>query len=228
LEERWGGVQQYAYKGIKANTFKISGKAGEFVSVEAELIGSGDRSESSTAFASPISTESWMKINQMKAWLEDTSISIDASLTQDAENISGGTPRDIKAVLESFEVSINNDLDSFVGFGGAGTLSSLDYKRRSVDLKFTMLFDTKADLDNYLNQTYYAFEVDLKGAQIDGGTMYYGAQIVIPRFKLKAAPVPKGGAGDVLKADFECEVFEDGTNAAIIIEAYNSEAAYMA
>jgi len=126
-------------------------------------------------------------------------------------------------------VSFNNNLDLRPGFGGGGVLSSLDYKRRSIDLKFTMTFLDKTDLDLYLAQTAYAFEVDLKGALIAaGGAMYYGVQIVIPRFKLKTAPLPKGGPGDVLTADFDCEVFEDGTNPAIIIEGYNAKAAYFA
>lgn len=229
VEEKWGGVQQYAYQGLKVNTLKISGKAGDLVSIEASLIGSGTRTESVTAFVASIS-ESWLKVNQMTAWLENgAAISIDSALTQAAENISSGTPRDIKAVIDSFEVTYNNNLEPIVGFGGAGVLNSLDYKRRAIELKFSMLFKDKTDLDHYLNQTAYAFEVDLKGSLIAvGGTMYYGAQIIVPRFKLKAPPLPKGGPGDFLKADFECEVFEDGTNAPLIIEAYNAIPAYLA
>lgn len=227
IEEKWGGVQQYVYKGVKCDKLKITAKAGEIVSVEAGLIGSGDRSESATAFVASIS-ESWLKVNQMLAFLENGSaITIAGTLTQGAQNISSGTPRDIKAVVESCEISYNNNMAPIVGFGGQGILNDLDYKRRSVDLKFSMLFQSKTDLDNYLNQTAYAFELDLKGALIAaGGTMYYGVQVIIPRFKLKSAPVPKGGAGDMLKCEFNCEVFEDGTNSPIIFEGYNAKAGY--
>ena len=229
MNEKRGGVQQYAYKGVGCNSLKISGKSGEMVSVEGELVGSGDRSEAATAFPASI-TESWLKVNQMSGWMENAgTISIAATLTQAAQNISSGTPRDIKAAIESFEIGYNNNLDQNRGFGGAALLQSLDYTRRMVDLKFTARFDAKDDLDYYLSQTVYAFELDLKGALIAaGGAMYYGAQIVIPRFKLKKAPLPKGGPGDILKADFECEVFEDGTNPAIIIEGYNAVPAYLA
>lgn len=229
VEEKRGGVQQYAYMGVKANTLKISGKAGEFVSVEAGLIGSGDRAESATAEVASIS-ESWLKMNQMKVWLETgATISIDATLTQGAENISSGAPRDIKALMDSFDLNWNNNLDPIVGNGGAGILQDLDYKRRSATFKFSMLFQNKTDLDNYLNQVPFAIELDLKGALVAaGGAMYYGVQIIIPRFKLKSAPVPKGGAGDLLRCDMECEVFEDGTNPPLIIEGYNAKAAYLA
>lgn len=227
VEEKWGGVQQYAYKGVKSNTLKISGKGGGLVSVESGVIGSGTRSESATAFV-PSIIESWLKVNQMLAWLENgAAISISPALTQGGQNI-GAAPRDIKAVLDTFEVIYNNNQEPIVGFGGAGVLNDLEYKRRTVDLKFTMLFQNKTDLDYYLNQTAYAFEVDLKGALIAaGGTMYYGGQIIIPRFKLKTAPIPKGGPGDMLRADFDCEVFEDGTNPPIIIEGYNAKASYL-
>jgi len=65
-------------------------------------VGSGSRAESATAFV-PSLTESWLMVKNMSAFLESgAAISIDAALTQGAENISSGVPRDINARLESF------------------------------------------------------------------------------------------------------------------------------
>ena len=228
VEERWGDTQQYAYTGVKANTLKISAEEGGFVNLEAELLGSGSRSASATAFPPSVS-ESWLLVNKMNVYLESgNNISIDSVLTQGAENISSATPRDISALLKSFEISWNNNLNERPGFAGQGVLHALDHKRRSCELKFTMLFENTTDLDNYINQQPYAVEFDLKGSIIDGaGTLYYGVQIIIPRFKLKKAPMPQGGADEFLTVDFECEVFEDGTNPVLIVEGYNAISGYL-
>ena len=227
-EEKFGGIQ-YAYKGVKCNTLKIAGEAGGYISFEAGLLGSGTRATSATAFAAAI-TESWLKINKCKVWLEDgTDISISATLVQDAEDISSATPVDLKTRMKSFEFNWDNGMEGQEGFAGAGVFQDIDYGRRKADLKFSLLFSDDTELNHFLNQTPLAIEFDLKGALIAaGGTMYYGAQIIIPRFKLKKAPLPKGGVNDILTCDFECDVQNDGTNPVVLIEGYNAVAAYLA
>ena len=73
-------------------------------------------------------------------------------------------------------------------------------------------------------------ELDFTAAGLiaSGGTMYYGASIIIPRLKIKSYPQPKGGVNDTLMQDFDFEVFEDGTNQAVIIDCYTAQAAYLA
>lgn len=228
VEEKFGGIQR-AYKGMKGASLKIAAEAGGLVSFDAELLGSGARDASATAFVASI-TESWMRLSNCKVWMENGSaIAIDAVLTQDLENISSGTPADLKTRIKSFEWSWDNALEGQFGFGGAGVFQDIDYGRRKADLKFTLLFSDATELDHFTNQNPLAIEFDLKGALIAAtGTMYYGFHLIVPRFKLKTAPLPKGGAGDTLTQDFECAVFDDGTNPASIIEVYNAKAAYLA
>ncbi|MDD4919058.1 MAG: hypothetical protein PHE72_14775, partial [candidate division Zixibacteria bacterium] len=89
LEHLKGGIQT-AYRGLKGNTLTIAGEAGGLVSVEAALVGSGYRVASDTVMTAAIS-ESWLKMNQMKIWLESgATISLDATLLQGAQNISSG------------------------------------------------------------------------------------------------------------------------------------------
>ena len=229
IEHKKGGVQ-YAYKGIKGNSLKIAGEAGGFVSLEAELIGSGTRVTSATAFASVIS-EAWMKLTNCKVWMESgANIAIDAVLVQDVENISSATPDDIKARIKSFEWTYNNNGERQYGFGsGTAGANDFDFGRRTVDLKFSLLFNDATEMNYFVNQDPIAIEFDLKGALIAAtGTMYFGCQLIVPKFKLKSAPLPKGGVGDILVADFDCDVQSDGVNAISIIEVYNAKAAYLA
>lgn len=227
-EFKMGGLQ-YAVKGIKGKSLKIAANEAGFVSLEAALMGAGDRTSSATAFV-PAITESWMKVNQAKFFMEDgATISIAATLTQAAQNISSGTPADLSARFKSLELSFDNSLEGQAGSGGAGVFQDVDYGRRKVDLKFSLLANDVTELNHYFNQDILAVELDLKGALIAaGGTMFYGGQIIVPRFKLKSAPWPKGGANDILTIDMEADIQDDGTNSPVIIEAYTAKAAYLA
>jgi len=227
-EFKVGGLQ-YSAKGIKGKSLKISAADSGLVSVEAGLMGAGDRATSATAFV-PVITESFLKVNQAKFWMENgSSISVAATLTQDAQNISSGTPVSLGARLKSFELSYDNALEGQVGFGGAGLYQDIDCGRRKAELKFSLLFNDATELNHYLNQNPLAVEFDLKGALIAaGGTMYYGVQLIVPRFMLKAAPWPKGGANDTLTIDMEADIQDDGTNSPVIVEVYTAKAAYLA
>ena len=228
LEELFGGLQ-YAYKGVKCNTLKISGEEGGLLQMEAGLIGSGTRATSATAMAAAI-TESWIKLHACKVWLESgANISITATLVQDAEDISSATPDNLYPRLKNFEWTWDNALEGQPGFGGAGVFQDADYGRRKCDLKFTLRFLNGTELAYYTSQAACAIEFDLKGAiVVASSAMYFGMQLIVPRFKLKPTPLPKGGPNDTLTQDFDCEVFDDGTNAASIIEVYNGQAAYLA
>lgn len=229
--EHLKGGLQYAYKGIKGNTLKITGEAGGYANVEAELLGSGTRATSATAFANAIS-ESWMKISNCKVWMETgANISIDATLTQDAENISSATPDTLHTRFKSFDWTWNNNLVPQEGFAGAGVFQDIDFGRRMQELSFTLLFNDSTELDYFINQNPCAIEFDLKGGIVAAGSgtdYYYGFHLIIPRFFIKKAPLPVGGVDDTLECEFECECVEDGTNSAVILEVYNAQAAYLA
>lgn len=226
------GDIQYALPGIKGNSFKIMGdtaKDNGLISLESELIGSGDRNISATAFVASIS-ESWLKLSNCKVWMESgADITIATPLTQGTEDISSGTPDDLGIRLKSFEFEHNNNLDPQYGAGGGGSAQDIDYARRTKALKFTLLFKDSTEIAHYLAQDPLAIEFDLQGALIAAtGTMYYGIHLIIPRFKLMNDPQPVGGVDDTLTCEFECDIQDDGTNPASIIEVYNAQAAYLA
>lgn len=228
IEHKRGGIQK-AYRGVMGNSLKIAGEAGGFISAECELIGSGYREDSATAFVAAID-ESILPANLASVWLESGSdISISASLTQGSEDISDATPEAVKARVNNFEFMFNNNLEEIPGLGGAGLLQDQDFARRTIDFKAQMIFVDSTELEHYLNQDALAIEIDAKGAIVTATSVYFfGFHLIIPRFKLKTAALPQGGVGDTLTIDLEGDVQDDGTNAAVIIEVYTGQAAYMA
>ncbi|MDI6808265.1 MAG: phage tail tube protein [Candidatus Eisenbacteria bacterium] len=223
------GDLQYAFKGVKGSRFKLSGEASGMVSLEADLIGSGTRAISTTSFVAAV-TESWLKMRDCKVWMESgNAISISPALVQAAEDISSGTPRALGVRLKSFSFEFDNAGEKQVGSGGGGVGQDYDYGRRKSALAINLLYNDSTELGDFINQNPLAVEFDLKGAGpiAQGGTLYYGVQLIIPRTKLKKAPWPKGAANDILTCDLDIEVFEDGTNPPFILEGYNAKAAYL-
>ena len=204
------------------------------MAVEAELIGSGTRAISANAFVASI-TESWMAMKNANLWLETAAnISITSTLVQGAEDISSATPDNMSVRFKNFEFSYNNNPEKQVGIGGAGVAQDIDKGTESAEFQFSTNYlnsAAAAELAYYTNQDAVALELDLKGAQIDtsapaGIPLYYGIHIVIPKCKLRKAPRAEGD--DVLTQNWEVEILDDGTNAPVIIEGYNAQAAYLA
>lgn len=224
------GAIQTEYKGIKGNTLKLSGEAGGLLSMEVGMMGSGQRASNAASFAAAI-TESWMKLDMCKFWLETAAnITIAATATQGTEDISSATPDDFSVRAKSFEFSWDNKMVGQPGFGGAGYLQDAVYGRRAATFKATIEFASAAEIAYFTAQDACAVELDFKAAGLiaAGGAMYYGAGLRIPRAKIKAQPQPKGGVNDTLTQDFDFEVFENGTNPAVMMAVYTAQAAYLA
>lgn len=226
-ELKKGGVQ-YAYTGVKGASVKLAAEAGQPVSLEADLIGSGSRASSSTAFASKIS-ESWIKASHASVWKESgASIDISASLVQGAEDISSGTPADLKARIQNFEFNLNNNPQGEFGFGSE-VFQELDKVIREVSLTLGLRFNDNTELGHYLDQDNLALELDFKGALVPGASStYFGFQLIVPRCRLRVPPKATGGPTDILTQTLEVEFLDDGTHSIFQFEGYNAIAAYLA
>lgn len=155
---------------------------------------------------------------------------LEAVPLQHLENISSATPDNLSIRGKSFEFGWDNKLEGQPGMGGAGVFQDAVYGRRAATFKSSIIFASSAEIAYFTGQETCAIEIDLKSAALiaAGGTMYYGASIIIPRAKIKAYPAPKGGVNDSLTQDFDFEIFDDGTNNAIIMDVYTAQAAYLA
>jgi len=229
LEHKKGGLQ-YKYYGVKGNSLKLSGEAGKPLSLETALLGSGTRATSTEDFVASI-TESWLLLSKMSVFMEtgdNITIAAAASRVQGAENISSATPDNLGARFQNFEFTWNNNLKGQLGAGGDGVLQDIDYGRRAAEMKFGILQSGSTELGYYTDQAVVALELNLKGSLIAAeGAMYYGVDLIIPRCKIKAAPLPQGGVDDDLTQEFDVEIFDDGTNDAVELIVYNAQAAYM-
>lgn len=225
-----GGLQ-YLHKGCKANSVALSMEEGKPVSCTLDIIGSGSRAVNADSFIAPPS-ESWLLMKNGYIWLEqDANISIGATNTQGSEDISSATPDDLKVRVKKVDFKWNNNLVGQPGYGAGnnGCFQDLDYGRRAPELSLTLRHQDATDLGYYTDKTILALEVEVKGALIaGGGAMYFGFNLVIPRFKLTKAPLPKGGVSDELTGDYACDVQDDGTNPAVIFNGYNTKDAYFA
>jgi len=224
------GDIQMEYKGVKGNTLTLSGEAGGFLAMSVGTIGSGQRASNAAAFAAAI-TEAWMKVDGITFFLETgANITIAPTPTQGTEDISSSTPDDLSERAMSFEFGWNNNANEQPGFGGLGYLRDITYGRRSASMKSKIRFASPAEIAYFTGQEVCAIELDLKGPGpiASGGAFYYGAQLVIPRAKIKAYPQPTGGVSDDLTQDFDFEVFSDGTNPPVILDVYTAQAAYLA
>lgn len=223
------GDVEYQYDGLKGNKIALSGEAGGVVSAEYEVMGNGSRTRVATAFPSVVQ-ESWMRLATTKCWLAGGAlISIDPVPVQGVESISSGSPVDLGVRLKSFNWSWLNNLNVQRGFGGQGLALDIDKGRRSVELSVELLFESFVELDYFINQNPIAIEFDCFGAIIVGGGAYrFGFDLIIPRFKLKNAPVAQGGPDDDISCTLECEVFDDGTNPASMLDVYTSKQTFLA
>ena len=226
-ELKKGGIQ-YAYKGVKAGSIKLSGEAGKPVSISADLMGSGTRATSATSFAAKIS-ESWVKASQGNIWAESgANISISASLVQGAEDISSATPDDFGARLQKFDFGLDNKLDGDFGFGSE-VYQVLDKNIRELSMSMDLRFADATEMNYFLNQDNLALELDFKGSQIPtASTLYYGFQLVVPRCRLKKSPNPQGGPLDALTQTLDVEFLDDGTHQIFLFNGYNAITAYLA
>jgi hypothetical protein len=307
---------QQEFRGVKGDSLKLYGQAGGFLQMDVGMISSGQRETNAASFA-PVISESWMKVDQLKVWLETgANISISSGVsyggnptalafvdgggsadtmtdaasrlvtdgfkpgmsvkitgatttgndvtailtnvaagtltfptgtfaaaeggkagmtvvgtpTQGTEDISSATPDNLSIRGLSFEWAWDNNQYPQYGFGGAGYLQDILYKRRTSTLKIELQFEDQTEAAYFNTQEVCAVELDFKAAGLIavGGSMYYGAQVVIPRCKIKQYPYPKGGVNDLLSQTLEFEVFEESPNPQVIIEAYTAIPAYLA
>ena len=221
--------RSYSYGGLKVNTIKIGGEAGKFVTLDAELLGSGSR-EQIPGFSAEQVQESWLRMSQCKLWMESgQQISLRVPLTQWGQDISCDTARSIGVRLKSFEFSWDNKLEGWFGCGtGKTVFSEIFQGRREASCKLTMLFKDYREQQLYETQEVVAIELDVMGAPIDPrGPLAYGFQLLLPCLRLAKPPRPKGGVGDNFTCEMEFTVQDNGRDPAVIFAGQNRQPGYL-
>jgi len=219
------GTTQYLYKGLVAESVKISAGKEGYLNCEIVLRGSGTRAVDATAFIDPPANEPWLKVRNIRAWLESgTDITIDTTPAQGAENISSATPTPLVTRFRSFEFGWTNNIEKQLDNVG------IDTGKRNATCKFSLVYSDGTELANYTAQDNLAFEVNLdSGTVIDAGGAYkWGFILIVSSGRLKVAPIPDGSQTGILTADYEFLVMDDTVNPGFLAFTYNGISQYIA
>lgn len=224
-----GGIQRLM-KGIICNSVEISSAEKGAIKCVAEFIGSGHRATNADSFIDPISEARLLAGNLHPKLESGANISISASLTQAAENISSATPDDISTRLMDWRFKMNNNCVVEFGHGSGDVAAAIDFMRRTYELDLSLRWYDSTELGYYEDQTAVAFEADCYGStKIDGaGTLYPGFKLVVPKFQLVNAAMPQGGVNDKLQVKYKTLIMDDGTNPFIKFAGYNARSTYLA
>lgn len=224
---------QYEAKGIKSSTFSLKWN-GSWFSLACALLGSGTRASDATSFPAKIS-ENWLRTGKIAGcWIETgADISIAATPTQGAQNISSATPDDLTSRLLDFSFDHNNNLRGDLGYaaGGGEVRSDLEYGRRegTVSIKIKALSSAWAtELGYYENMDSMAVELHVDmGTVIDtGGAYKWGFILIIPLIKLD--PIQREVQDDFHTFTLMGPVMNDGSNDEVILYVYNAQSVYLA
>lgn len=228
-----GGVQRL-YTGLKAGQFTL-GNNGPFWRFACDLLGSGTRSTSVTAFPAAI-VEDWIKWGDAALYIKPTAgTPIDTTLatpSQSAPNL-GGSEVNLSQPTIGWTWTENNSLPADDGYRPSTRLvrGNTHATRRVGTVAWRLEVDTTteaAQLNYYLTQTKLAMELRVAGTTVIdvGSTFFPGLTVIFPQVQLTA--IPRGTNNQRETLEFQCSVMEDGTNPAYVAFVYNAQPAYLA
>ena len=206
------GDAQWKHKGITCAGFTLSGKRGEFVELEADLIGSGDEATDATA-APAASTESYLSF-------ADVGFGVGGAFANDA--VTGGTSH--AGRLQEFTFGFKTGAKALYLMGTAGGVAGQIRRggKWEVECKAKVELEDRDARTALLAGTPLVVEIPLIGGVADD-TAHYEVKIVLPMTKYKV--VKKSHADGLLIADVEFQAMEDGTNAPVILYVTNLQTA---
>lgn len=197
------------FYGCRVNTLTLKGEAGTPVSIVAELVGKGC-SLSSTVPAAVYS-------DVLPCNFVGVTIKTGATSTSIAEEY-----------FKSFELSINNNLDTNHRVLGSREIVKSYPVKQQVSLKLSQVFDTTTAYDRYLGMTSTYFEITLDSQQIvnTGSTGTYKAMIYLPNCKLSPNTPAVSGPGPI-QQELEYEAYYASTQSyAVQMTVRNKTASY--
>lgn len=227
--------RQDTYKGVGAGSFKLSGEKEGIIKVAADLITSGELTESASTWQSKV-TEVLMRFADMEVYIHQnpdpaTDWIAAAALSQTTDNISSGhTLTSIGSRVRSFSFEHNNNPDLIANAGGGGYLQGIDFGRRSASLHLSLDYVDETERDYYTAGDDLSLEFNCKSSTLvaAGGAFYYGFILRFSQVRPKQRPEPKGGPGDAYTLDLDFDVMNDGTNTEYDLTVYTAIAAYLA
>jgi hypothetical protein len=231
-QAKFEGGDQREFRGMKGSQATLSFN-GPYLQLSTELIGSGYRVASATAFPVSVS-ENWLRVGDCKLWLKDTGgtpITTSGAPTQGAANL-GGSEVDFSTRLRSFSWTWMNALAAEAGYRASTGMLRADFhpvrRTSTMTIQFDCTTETEAaDLTYYLSQSQLAAELNCdSGVLVDSGGLYkFGAILIIPRLQILSLRRSQVEELEVLT--LECNTMDDLTNSEVIAYVYNAKPAYL-
>jgi hypothetical protein len=195
--ERGDSDKVFNYVGCRVNNLTIKGELGQPCVISADFIG---KTMSSSATLPTLSYSNVLPIN----------------FTGVQVNTGDSIGNVAIEYFQSFEFSLNNNIDGEQRYFGSRTVSHAPPIRREMTLSLTQRYDTTTAYDRFLNNTMTAIQIVLdSGVTITAGGTTYAMYIDLPECYYNSNQPEVGDTGP-LNVEFECAAL------------YNTEQTYAA
>ncbi len=209
------GLKQTAYPGVACVGFQISGKRGEFVEFEADLIGSGSEADDATVKPDRVD-ESYMTYGDAKLYTGGVF---------DGDLVAGGTDLSAKVIDFSAALKNNGKAKYLMGdsSGNAGRVQrGLTF---AADLKAKLELEDQTHRAALLAGTEMVLRIPIVGG-VANGASNYTIELIFPRVIYRAAKKGVDDGNLVVNADFA--VLSDPTYGPLVIHVINlQQASYL-
>jgi hypothetical protein len=192
--------------------FTLSGKRGEFVEIEADLIGRA--SEAADATVKPA--------RLAESYLAYGDCNLTKGGTYNGTAVTGGTS--FSAAVQSFKLEVKNNAKASYLVGDSSGLVGRILRGDG----FTVNFEADLDLEDQSHRTdllagnEFILDLPIVGG-IANATAKYTVEIILPRLVYKEAK--KGAADGMLKLGAKYQVLVDPTYGGIVINVINMQTA---
>jgi len=207
------GGRVWDFVGCRINTLTIKAEVGGLVTMSAEMIGKAASVTSST----PVAVFSDVIPCNFTGVTFETGDSLGNLATEE---------------IQSFELSIANNLAGDTRSLGSRNIAKLPPLRREVMLKVTQRFDTTTSYDSFIAETISSIRITCDTAQVitsaSSGAATHNLIIDLPRCYLNSNGMPEVGGVEVLSTELEYSAISQNTSTAypVRITTQNGTSSY--
>lgn len=208
---QYDGLAQFRYRGVAASGFKMSGKRGDFVMFDADVVGTGYEETDATAKPARV-TESYLTF-------------ADAVLTRggtyDGTAVTGGT--NMRTAVTDFSLAVKNGAASVHWMGsypGVPAAASEIRRAEQMEVELEVGFEVadQTHQDALIAGTEYVLALPIVGGVANAGNNYT-VEVIVPRARyMEAKKAKKDG---VLHVAAKFEALVDATYGRLIINVIN-------
>jgi len=220
---------------VSGFSLSVDRGANRMVNLNVNIIASGTTSTVGAAMAEP--TETQLNAASAGIWIDDTAVaSGKATASSRSQNLDTSTPDlasptnisdSVRSVTWDFDNGVSPDDLYRVGGGNVLAVGKRTGRNQTLTLDFDYADDTY--ITALKNQTEYAFELMVRGAEstVDSG-YYHGFNLIFPVMQLLTADVTDDNGTLVHRLTFQIMDDDSGTHKSVYLDVFTEHPAYMA